>query len=847
MPLLQFAYHLNLRFAAVRGFSSLRLLAEGTLYVIDSRPEGADMPSTSISENWLRELITFDYTPEELASRLVAFGIEIDDIVNSKESLAPFRVAKVESVVPHPDADRLSVCTVNDGSGEELTVVCGAPNVAAGQKVAFAPVGTEMPGAAFTIGKRKLRGVMSEGMICSEKELGLGDGEDGILVLEPEAPIGASLSQIYGDVIYNVDLTPNRGDCAGHLGIAREVRAMNGNEIKNPGAKPQESEGSASEVVTIEIEDPGACSHYVARVVTGVTVTESPDWLKRRLTAIGVRPINNVVDAASYVMFETGHPLHAFDYSKVADRRIGVRRSSDSEKFTTLDGKERELPEGTILITDALKPVAIAGIMGGENSEIDARSTDLLIESAWFDPASIRASARALGLSTDASYRFERGADPGVLKRAVDRAAALVQSLAGGEVLNGYAEAGGEPTSPLSISLRYDTSRTILGVVIPPEEQIGILDSLGFQVLETIEEGVSVAVPSWRSDVTAEIDLIEEIGRVYGFDRIPEVVSTGALSFPQPEPIVALNDRLRSYLVSQGFTEAVLQFQTDPESATRYASGGAVELMNGLGRDTSFLRSSLLPSLGGVVSLNQRHDRSNLRMFEIGKAFRRGTNAEQPVEGIVEMEEVALVLAGNAEPEAWSHKSRTVDIYDMKGIVTQFILRIGRSEPEFRVETEELWGFDAPAISVHIDGSEVGRIGGFDRWIREKHDISGHPVVFVADLGRISGTPRESSKFAPPARFPRVTRDLSILVNRSVRHQDIVETISSDASDLLQSVALFDIYEGKKGEIDSAMKSMSYRLIFGSDEKTLEESDIDGEFGPILKRLTDNLGATLRS
>ncbi len=805
------------------------------------------MPSTSISENWLRELIAFDFKPEELASRLVAYGIEIDDIVDSRRSLSPFRVALVESVTPHPDADRLSVCTVDDGSGTPLTVVCGAPNVEAGQHVAFAPVGTEMPGAGFSIGRRKLRGVMSEGMICSEKEIGLGDGEDGIMVLDPATTVGASLSDLFGDVIYDVDLTPNRGDCVGHLGIAREVRAMNGNEVTIPDALPDESEELASEAVEIGIEDMGACSHYVARIVRGVTIAESPDWLKRRLTSIGVRPINNVVDVASYVMFETGHPLHAFDYGKVSEKRIGVRHSGAGEKFTTLDGKERDLPPGTILITDAVKPVAIAGIMGGENSEIDARSTDVLIESAWFDPASIRASARALGLSTDASYRFERGADPGVLKIAADRAAAMIQSIAGGEVLKGYAEAGKEPDSPLSVSLRYKMTDTILGVEIPEKDQIALLERLGFRVLESHETDATLSVPSWRSDVTSEIDLIEEIGRLYGFDHIPEVVSEGALSFPQPEPVVALGDTLRSFLIAQGFSEAVVQYQTDPESATRYASSGAVELVNGLGRDTSYLRSSLLPGLGSIVSRNQRHNRSDLRMFELGKAFRRGTTDEQPVDGYVEMEEVALVLAGNVEPDNWSQPSRAADIYDMKGIVTQLFGHLGHQTPEFRVENEELWGFDAPALSLQIGGSEVGRIGGFDAWIREKHDIAGRPVVFVADLARITAVAQPSRTFVPPARYPRVTRDLSLLVDQAVQHSEIVEVIRSDASTLLQSVTLFDLYEGKKGEIDAAKKSMSYRLVFGSDEKTLEENDIDGEIGPILKRLTENLGATLRS
>ena len=805
------------------------------------------MPSTSISENWLRDLVTFDCSAEELAEKLIALGIEVDDVRNTRRSLAPFRVALVESVAPHPDADRLSVCTVDDGSGESLTVVCGAPNVMAGQHVAFAPVGTVMPGAGFTIGRRKLRGVASEGMICSESEIGLGDGADGIMVLDPDTEIGTSLGDLFGDAVLAVDLTPNRGDCASHLGIAREVRAISGVALTFPDHSPAEVEGTAAaEVVSIDIKERDACSHYLARVVRNVTIAESPDWLKRRLLAIGVRPINNVVDAASYVMFELGHPLHAFDYRKVAGRAITVRRSEPGEKFTTLDNKERDLPEGTILITDAEKPVAIAGIMGGANSEIDGTTTDVLIESAWFDPVSIRSSARTLGLSTDASYRFERGADPAVLRVAADRAADLIQQVAGGDVLTGVSEDGGPPDQPRLVDLRHQACDRILGVIVPPERQIEILDLLGFEVMETVEGGVTLAVPSWRSDVASEIDLIEEVGRVWGFDRIPEVTSTGALSFAPPEPGVALSEALRSTLIASGFSETVMQYQTDPESAARYTSSGAVELVNGLGRDTSFMRSSLMPSLAALVGRNQRHGRSDLRMFEIGKAFRRSERKGSAVPGIVEMEEVAFVMAGAASAGHWSEKSRDVDIYDAKGVVTHLFATLGYGLPEYHIEEEELWGFSSPALSVHLAGEEVGRIGHFDEKLVTEHEVAGRPVAFVGDIGRIVALSVGAGQYNEPARYPTVTRDLSLLVDRSTRHESLVATITATASNLLREVSLFDIYEGEKGEGENNRTSMSYRLVFGSDERTLVEEEIEKEIAAIVATLGGELGAELR-
>ena len=802
------------------------------------------MPTTAVTDSWLKTLIDYDFSPEELAERLVSLGIELDHIEDTRSALQPFVVAEVLSTAFHPDADRLKLCEVEYGGGHRARVVCGAPNVEAGQKVAFAPVGTTMPDGSFTIERRKIRGEYSEGMICSERELGLGDSHEGILVLDPALETGTSIGNLYGEIVYGVEVTPNRGDCLGHLGIAREIRAVTGNEIRMPDAIPNTVEADVRDAISVTIEDPEGCSRYVARVVRGVTVSESPEWLRSRLKAIGVRPINNVVDAASYVMFECGQPLHAFDYDKVDGRAINVRRSLPGEKITTLDDRERELPDDTVLITDASKPVAIAGIMGGANSEIDPSSTNVLIESAWFDPSLIRAAARRLGLSTDASYRYERGADPDILQWAADRAATLIQTVAGGEVLDGSVDVTARPRQVIDLELRYGRVDAILGTVVPPERQIEILEALGFGLLEPTDEGINVRVPSWRSDVLSEIDLVEEIGRVYGFDRIPEKTSVGPLRIPRPEPVWELSGRLRDLLIANGFSEVVAQYQTDPESAERYASGGAVELVNALGRESSFMRSSLVPGLAQIVARNQRYGRRDLRLFEIGKAFGRSTREGLPIDGIRESEEVALLLSGSADPVSWGTTNREADMFDLKGIVSRIIRTLGFGEPEFRPEIEDAWGFGAPALSVHLGDVEFGRIGPIDEWLRERHDVEGDPILFVADLDRMVALSRRTGRYVPPARFPVVTRDLSLMVPGHASHDSIVRSITGSGSDLLRSVDLFDVWQGKEG---AAEKSMSYRLRFASSERTLQDSEVEQEIVRIVERLASDTGARLRS
>ncbi|MCB0711337.1 MAG: phenylalanine--tRNA ligase subunit beta [Ignavibacteriae bacterium] len=801
------------------------------------------MPTSAVTESGLKGLVEYDLSPEYLVERLIQLGLEVDSFDDRGAKLKGFIVAEVVEKSAHENADKLSVCKVNTGEGDPVTVVCGAPNVAAGQKIAFAPVGTEIPDAGFTIEKRKIRGVVSEGMICSERELGIGESHEGILVLEDNLQPGTPLPEVFGDVIYHVEVTPNRGDCLSHLGVAREISAITGNPVMLPDAIPQEVDEKASDAIVVEIEAPDLCPRYAARVVKGVNVAPSPLWLQDALKKIGVRPINNVVDVASYVMFETGHPLHAFDYDQVGGKKIIVRPAGEGEKFTTLDSKERTLSDGALLICDADRAVAIAGVMGGENSEITDTSVNVLIESAWFNPSSIRKTARSLGLATDASYRFERGADINVVEYAANRAASLIAEIAGGEVLSGIVDEYPGMHTPTRIDLRFKRTNDILGMELTPERQTEILSSLGCRVIESDNVLVRLDVPSWRTDITLEIDLIEEIARVHGYSELPTDPRALIGAFVEVEPLQDLIRRTRQFFVANGFAEVVAPYQTDPDSAQRY--GKAIELRNALGLDTSYMRTNLLPGLGRIVGLNQRHSRPDLRLFEIGKAFREGREEEGAVSGIVEVEELALVLSGSGEPVAWDRKDYQTDIYDLRGIIDRYMAHVGVRHTEYRPVEEERWGIGSPALALFVHGEEIGRLGPLDTWIKERHDLSGNQAILLLDLEKLSKLTQGISQYVPPSKYPSVERDISVLLDAGILNAEVERAISAVGGELLQSVRLFDLYQGKG--IPESKKSMSYSLTFGSEEKTLEDEEVDQQVMTIVKELSKQFGAELRS
>jgi phenylalanyl-tRNA synthetase beta chain len=800
------------------------------------------MPSKRIIESWLKSITPYPFSPEELSDRLMMLGLEVESFENRFALLEGFVVGEVLTKEKHPNADKLSVCTVSTGA-EQHTVVCGAPNVAAGQKIAFAPVGTRIPKGEFTIEQRKIRGVESQGMICSESELGLGDSHEGIMVLPPDATAGTPLGSVLGDVVYDIEITANRGDWLSHLGVAREVAAITGNGIFLPATDFLEAQEKTSDAVAITIEDASLCPRYVARVVRGVTIGPSPAWLQDVLRKAGLRPRNNVVDIAAYVMLECGHPLHAFDYDLLAGKQIVVKSSRGGEKFTTLDGVERELPAGALLICDAEKPVAIAGVMGGENSEIGDATANVLIESAYFNPSSIRRTAKALGLTTDASYRFERGADIGNTIYAINRAVSMIAELAGGEVLHGALDLYPNVRPELAIELRFERTAAMLGIPIDADTQIDLLKRLGFGVDRVDDDRAMVVVPSFRSDIFAEIDLIEEIARLNGYDAIPADSRANVAFDLHADPLLKLIEQTRAFFVDNGFAETVSLHMTDPETAERF--GKPVALRNALGRDYSVLRTSLSPSMAKIAVLNQRHGRPDLRLFEIGKAFRASRPDRGIIPGIVEMQELAVLIAGAAEPAAWDIPARPSDIHELRGLFDRYFSRIGARDVAYRLVEEAQWGIAPPALAVTIGGEEIARIGQLDEWLAERYEIEGKPVLALLDLERLVPRLAGQPQFRQPSKFPVVQRDLSLLVDAATPNDALETTIRSAGGQLLSDVRLFDLYKGKG--IDPGKKSLAYALYFTSYERTLDDATIEKQIETIVRRLESEHRAQLRA
>ncbi|MBS1911395.1 MAG: phenylalanine--tRNA ligase subunit beta [Bacteroidetes bacterium] len=799
------------------------------------------MPNKNIIQSWLKTIVPYSYAPAELASLLMSRGIEVASIDDRFTALAGFVVGHVLTCEKHPNADKLSVTTVTTG-GDPVTVVCGAPNVAAGQKIVFAPVGQFIATAGFTIEKRKIRGIESNGMICSAAELGLSDDHDGIMVLPEDTPVGMAVAELLGDVIFEIDITPNRPDCLSHIGVAREVAALTGGRAGLPEVKVAESSAGVHEAASVVVHDPALCPRYMARLIRGVKVGPSPEWLQETMRKLGLRPRNNIVDITNYVLFECGQPLHAFDYDTLAGHRIEVRAALPGERFTTLDSKEHELPEGALLICDAERPVAIAGVMGGENSEITDGTVNVLLESAYFNPASVRRTAKLLGISTDASYRFERGADWAMTAYAADRAAALIAEIAGGEVLAGVIDVYPEPIAQPSPILRFARTNAILGVSIEPAMQCRYLESIGFRIANVDEGEVIVVAPTWRPDILEEIDLIEEIARLYGYDRIPANPHAAVTFDTSVDPLQKLVAATRAFFIDNGFTEIVPYYFTDPETASAY--GTPIELRNALGRDTSMLRTSMVPTMASTLALNMRYGRTDLRLFEIGMAFRAGREDQGVVPGIVEMTELSICASGAGGVRGWDVPDRAADLYDLRGMIDRYLARVGVAQVRYEASDQVKWGFGAPALVIFADQDEVGRLGPFDPGLLQRFDVSGAPVIAVFDVERLARNIAPIARYHAPSKYPVVHRDISLLVDAAVENATLEGTIRSAGGTLLTAVRLFDLYQGKG--IEEGKKSMTYALSFTSYEKTLEDAVVDDAVGGIVNQLEGRFGAKLR-
>lgn len=834
-----------------------------------------------VTFNWLKQYVDFDWSPEQLAERLTMLGLEVESVSKVAGEFEGIVVAQILTKDKVPGSDKLSVCKVNDGKGER-TIICGAQNHNVGDKVPLILPNFALPlkpgdKEPFVIKERKVFGITSQGMMCSPQELGLPDQVDGLLILPTDAPIGKSFAEYLGrsggDVVYDLEITPNRPDWNSVIGIAREIAAVTGNPLKLPTIQfLNTSSEPISGLVSVRIEDPELCPRYTARIVRKVKVGPSPDWLRSTLEKVGVRSINNVVDVTNFVMLEVGQPLHAFDYhllmraSDTTAPAIVVRRAKDGEKFITLDGQERTLTREMLLIADELKGIALAGIMGGQNTEINDATRDVLIESAHFNSTNIRRTSKQLGLRSESSYRFERGADVEICDWASRRAAQLICDLAGGEVLGNAVDAYPSPSAPKTISLRPEKVAQLLGVQLRPEEMEYYLAQLGLKVAnrkarpvdaEPKTEPVTLSIPSFRVDLKQEADLIEEIARLHGVDRIPSTPPRGAIGSNEFDSVYDEIAEARRLLCGLGLNEA--QGQTlisNAECGVRDAE--CVTLANPLSSDMNVLRPSLLPGLIHALRHNLTHKIYDVALFEIGRVFQQRTagvapanssgkpSRQQDAGGTLEERRIAIAITGQRQPLFWSGMERDakMEITDLKGVVEEFLEQFGVRGVTYARRSEPTDLF-VESASIALGGKlPLGELGQLSPLLAKRYDL--RDAVFLAELNldQLLARRNSSKSFKPLPQFPSVRRDIAMFVPETTTHDAVLSVVRQAKPQNLEGVELFDVFRGKN--IPEGQKSMAYAFTYRSAEKTLTDAEVNAAHEKVVDQFKRALQATVR-
>jgi phenylalanyl-tRNA synthetase beta chain len=787
----------------------------------------------------MKEYLTFAISPQEMIDRLTAIGHEVEEIIDLGLLNNPIRIARILSVEPHPDAGNLTVCQVDDGTDEPATVVCGAPNAAEGVVSVLARAGARLP-SGQVLKRAKLRGVASEGMLLALDEMGLGSDHAGIVILEPDAPVGEGY-----DVILEVKITPNRPDCLSVFGLARDLAAAYGRKVYAKPSRLRETYENAHDLLRVSIKCPDHCPRYTARVMRRVHVGPSPDWIQRRLLAVGLRPINNVVDATNLVLVELGHPMHAFDYDKVRRQEIIVRMAAPGEKIRLLDETELDLAPGKdMVIADGEAPIALAGIMGGAESEVGDATESVLLESAYFKPATIRRSARRHRLSTDASYRFERGADPEALTVALDRAAAWIAEIAGGEVPKGIVDAKLKPHAPVTLMLRPARACRILGIDASKTEIADLLAALEFEILRSETDILVVSVPSYRCDVAREEDLYEEIARLYGYDRIPATMPYLPAGANRPNERVRLRRLIQDCLTGLGLSEAItLSFTGAPWlDQLELPHGDALRIRNPLSRDQALLRTELASSLIHTLLHNQNRGNSDLHLFEIGKGFRFGDMAAP----CVEEEALAIGVMGASRAASWraGRQSRPVDFFDLKGVLETLFAELGVADVEWVPGGPPLL-HPGRSARVRAGDAELGWAGELHPRLRDRLEFRERPQLAEIQIEPLRPLASRRRLFRELPRYPAIERDFAVIVDRDVPAERVGATVRDAAGELLESLFLFDSYEGEQA--GPGKKSLGYRVVLRHAERTLTDEEAEEVQSKVLARLAQELGATLRA
>jgi phenylalanyl-tRNA synthetase beta chain len=801
-----------------------------------------------IPYRWIREFIDLQLTPEQARERLENAGIEVASLTSTTPDIKGIVIGEIEAIereLGESHGHRLVLCRVSTGS-QRFSVVCGAPNAAAGVRAAFAPPGAVLPGHR-AIGAARIRGVSSEGMLCSERELGLGDEhEAGVLALGGDAPLGADLVSWLGldDVVLEIEITPNRPDCLSVIGIARELSALTGTPLRAPRVAPVESDEDVQALARVRIEDPGLCHRFTARVITGVSVGPSPAWMTARLRAVGLRPISNVVDITNYVMWEIGHPLHAFDYDTVATEAgrptIVVRRARDGERLKTLDDQSRALEPSMLLIADPARGIGIAGVMGGAHTEVTPATTRVLLESAYFLPVSIRRTSRRLGLKTDAAYRFERGADINALVDGSARAAQLMQELAGGRVARGMIDVYPTAHPVPRVRLRMSRVQRVLGIAPPVEKAASLLESLGLPTQRRDDE-LDVEVPSFRRDVTMEDDLVEEIIRVWGYDRIPSTLPGGAISLVRLPATRRQDRKVRAALVGAGLAEAVTYSFSDPARVALLRGPDdkpAIDLLNPMSEEASLLRQHPLDGLLGAVATNVRRRQPNVRLFELAPVY------ERTEQGPREPRWASIALTGARTDPAWYQAEAPVDVYDAKGLAEHVLAALG-ARTHGRAGGR-LAGFepDSHGVLVTGAGAALAEFGEIAAPVRAAYGLDAPVFAAVIDLDAVAALPAAAVRSEALPRFPAVQRDMAFVVaaDREVAAADVDAALREEAGPLLRDVSLFDVFRFPDGR-----RSLAWRLTFQAADRTLTDDEVNAIHAQVARRITERFGLQLRT
>lgn len=819
----------------------------------------------NISYNWLKEYLDFDLQPEEVADALTSIGLEtggIEEVQTIKGGLEGLVIGEVLTCEAHPNSDHLHVTTVNVGSGEPLQIVCGAPNVAAGQKVVVAVNGTKLYDGdkEFTIKRSKLRGVESNGMICAEDEIGVGTDHSGIIVLPADAVVGTPAKEYYNiksDYVLEVDITPNRVDATSHFGVARDLAAylkQNGklSVLKRPSVDAFRIDDQTP-AIQVEVVNTEACLRYSGVTVKGVTIKESPEWLQNKLRTIGLRPINNVVDITNYILHGMGQPLHSFDAGKIKGGKVIVKSAEEGQKFVTLDGVERTLTARDLMICNAEEPMCIAGVFGGLESGVTENTTDVFLESATFHPTWIRKSARRFGLNTDASFRYERGLDPNVTVYILKYAALLVKELAGGTIIGDLQDVYPTVFNPYQVNITYDKINSLTGKVIPVETVKSILESLEMKITSETAEGLSLEVPVYRIDVQRDVDVIEDILRIYGYNNIEfsDHVKSN-LSYQTPtDHSYKMQNLISEQLCGCGFNEILNNSLTRSayyDKLTTYPADHCVMLMNPLSADLNCMRQTLL--FGGLESVehNMKRKNGNIRFFEFGNCYDYNKENKKEDQALGEFSEdyrLALWLCGNRVENNWAHPNEKSSVYELKAYVENILVRLGVNLKKviFGNLTNDI--YDTALSITTQSGKQLGTMGIVSHKICKAMDID--TEVYFAEFSwnaLMKETKKNKVTYTDLSKFPAVKRDLALLLDKAVQFAEIQKIAQESERKLLKEVTLFDVYEGKN--LPAGKKSYAVSFYLEDETKTLNDKQIDAIMKKIQTNLEQKLGAQLR-